>query len=242
MKRSLSVLSAAALVLSLAAVAAAREDKNKDKPAPAKDKADDAAQPKDKAKEEAKAKPAATPDLASATPYYPLQVGNTWYYKIADNKYSLKVAKYEKVGDVECARVEMIVEDQVKVVEDITVTKDGVARVAYDGKRAEPPLVFLKLPFQKDQTWEVNTVVGKTDKSPGEKVTGTLKAGEAPKVQVPAGTYDTITVTSQNLQANGMPLNFTYYFAKGMGMVKQEIDVSGQKVVIELEKFEPAKQ
>jgi hypothetical protein len=257
MKRFLSILAASALLVSLAAVAAAQDAK--DKPEPPKEKA--AEPPKDKPAEPAKDKdqPAPRPlvgkevkkredpkskvvQTSSDQSYYPLQVGNTWYYKLGDNKYTLRVAKFEKVGDLNCARVEMAVDEKVTAFEHIAITEEGVVRVSYDERRSEPPLLFLKLPHKKDATWKVDSVIGKTDKVPGEKVSGTFKQGEAGKVGVPAGLFDNvITSSAQDLDANGLKLNFTCYFAKGVGMIKQEIDVGGQKVIIELEKFEPGK-
>jgi hypothetical protein len=237
----LSVLAASALFLTLAAVAAAQEAK--DKAAPPKDKEDKAAPAKDKAEKaapEAKDKAAEGP---KQTPYYPLGLGAMWYYKIGENRYTLKVAKYEKIGDLTCARVEMTVGEDSKVasVEHIGVTAEGVVRAAFDDKSAVPPVLFLKLPPKKGEKWKVDSVVGKTDKVPGEKVSGEFVAGEEAKVAVPAGTYDCVTVSAQDFDANGMKLNFVYYFAKDYGMIKQVIEVAGQKVVIELEKYEAGK-
>jgi len=254
MKRFLLVLTPLAIVI-LAAVAAAQDTKDKappskDKaePAPAKEKSDKEKSEKqapEKAKSDKEAAPAAKSAAAEAmkeSPYYPLQVGNRWDYRLGDNHYSMRVAKHEKVGDYMCARVEMMVDDKVTAHEHIADTNEGVVRVAYDDRRSEPPLLFLKLPPAKDQTWKVDSVIGKTDKSPGEKVSGSFKAGEAAKVSEPAGTFENVvTSSSPDLDANGLKLSFTYYFAKGTGMVKQEIDVGGQKVIIDLEKFEQGK-
>ena len=259
MKRFLSVLAPLAIVVILAAVAAAQDSKDKappskDKtePAPAKEKSDkDKAdqdksdKPAEKAKSDKEAAPAAKSagtEALKETPYYPLQVGNRWDYRLGDNRYSMRVAKHEKVGNYMCARVEMMVDDKVTAHEHIAVTSEGVVRVAYDDRLSEPPLLFLKLPPAKDQTWKVDSVIGKTEKSPGEKVSGSFKQGEVAKVSEPAGMFENvITCNSPDLDANGLKLSFTYYFAKGTGMVKQEIDVGGQKVIIDLEKFEQGK-
>jgi hypothetical protein len=252
MKRFLSLVAVLALFLAVSAVATAQDkEKPKDKPEPApaaKDKAEP--EKSEKAKTEkgktekekpAEKAPAAAPLKAESTPYYPLQVGNKWHYKVGDNRYTLTVAKYEKIGELDCARVEQTVEDKVVAFEHIAVTKDGVVRVAYDDRRADPPLLFLKLPAKKDASWNVESVVGKTAASPGEKVTATFKAGEVAKLMVPAGTSENvISVSTQDLVAAGQKMGFTYYFGKNVGMLKQEIDVAGTKVVIELEKYEPA--
>jgi hypothetical protein len=170
-----------------------------------------------------------------------MQDGNTWTYKVGDKKFKLRIAKHEKVGDVNCARVEMLEEDAVKSSELIGVTDKGVCRFKFEDKDAAPPILFLKLPPKSGETWKVDSTVGKTDKAPGETLKGTFKLGEEKEVAVPAGKYaNVVTSGSEDLDANGQKIGFTYYFAKDVGMVKQVIDLGGQKVTIELEKFEPA--
>jgi hypothetical protein len=241
MKRFLSVAAVLSLFVALAAVAAAQD--TKDKNTPTKDKPEKSQPTKEKSEKDKP--PAKAPDTPKPgeeeSLYYPLQDGTVWHYKIGDNRYTLKVAKHEKIGDFNCARIEQIVEERVIAVEHIAVTKDGVVRVAYDNKRAVPPLLFLKLPAKKDTTWTVDSVIGKTDKVPGEKVVGTFKAGEVTKMMVPAGTSEgVITSSTQDLNAAGQKLSFTYYFAKKVGLIKQEIDFGETKVIIELEKYDPA--
>jgi hypothetical protein len=175
-----------------------------------------------------------TPVLLSS-PYCPLQVGTAWHYKAGDNKFSLRVTKHEDVGKVRCARVELLIDGKTASYEHIAVTADGVYRYDFDGKEARPPVLFLKLPPKKDVTWKVDSEVGKEK----EKLKGTFKIGED-EITVPAGKYKVITSSAQDLDANNMKLSVIYYFAEKVGMVKQVIDVAGQKIIIELEKFEPA--
>jgi hypothetical protein len=178
----------------------------------------------------------AADDKPMETPYYPLKVGNTWYYKIGDTKFTMKVAKYEEIEKQLCARVEMSVGDKVQAVEHVAVKDDGVYRFAFENKNAVPPVKFLKLPVKKDETWEVKSTIG------AEKLAGTFKSGILDEVKVAAGAYkDVYTSASDNLDANGTKINFTYYFAKDVGMIKQTIKIAGQEVVIELEKFDAAK-
>ena len=170
------------------------------------------------------------------SPYYPLQVGTTWHYKAGDNKFRMKVTRHENVGEVRCARVELFIDDKSTASELIAVTGDGVYRYAFDGKEARPPVRFLKLPPKKGDAWKVDSEIGK-DK---EKLQGTFKMGEE-EVTVPAGKFKVVTSSAQDLDANNLKLSVTYYFAEKVGMVKQVIEVAGQRIVIELEKFEPGK-
>ena len=175
-------------------------------------------------------------DAAVTTPYFPLEVGSVWSYRCGENQFQLKVTKFEKVGTTNCARVELFVNNKSEAAENIAVTKDGVLRFSFDGKKAEPPIPFLKLPVKDKETWKVESKVD------GQPLKGSFTSGTKDDVKVPAGNYKTVTVTGVDLEANGVKLGLTYYFAENVGMVKQVIDIAGQKVVIELEKYEPAKK
>jgi hypothetical protein len=174
-------------------------------------------------------------DKMETTSYYPLAVGTSWEYKAGDSRYTLRVTKHEKVGDALCARVEMLMKDKAVSFEHVGVTKEGVYRYSFEGKEAKPPVLFLKLPPKKDETWKVDSKVG------GESVKGTFKNTGEEDVKVPAGNYKAVVVASQDLEANGVKMSVTYYFAEKVGMVKQVVEVSGQKIVIELEKYEAPK-
>ena len=175
-------------------------------------------------------------DAPITTPYFPLEVGSKWFYKCGENRFRLEVVKFEKVGTTNCARVELFVNNKSEAAEHIAVGKDGVMRFTFDGKKAEPPIPFLKLPVKDKDKWKVESKVD------GLPLKGGFEAGTEDKVKVPAGTYKTATVTGTDLEANGVKLTLKYYFAENVGMVKQVIDIAGQKIVIELEKYEPAKK
>jgi hypothetical protein len=188
-------------------------------------------------------------DKMPETPYYPLQVGTTWHYKVNGSPFRWRVSKHEKVGDVLCARVEMTVGDRVVGWQHLAITADGVYRhdLAYrppttpDQKGGEtvtetpkPPVLLLRLPPKAGETFKVDS------KAEGKPFRGAFKMGEA-EVKVPAGSYKVVTVTSQDLEANGLKPVITSYYASGVGLVKQVIEEGGVKVETELEKFEPAK-
>ena len=175
-------------------------------------------------------------DAALTTPYFPLEVGSVWHYKCGENRFQLKVVKFEDVGKTKCAKVELFVNNKSEAAEHIAVTKEGVLRFSFDGKKAEPPILFLELPVKADKVWKVESKVD------GQPLKGGFKSGVEDNVKVPAGIYKTVTVTGVDLEANFVKLGLTYYFAENVGMVKQVIEISGQKIVIELEKYEPAKK
>ncbi|HZY85237.1 MAG TPA: hypothetical protein VFE78_10435 [Gemmataceae bacterium] len=169
------------------------------------------------------------------TPYYPLAVGATWEYKVGESKFTMKVTKHEKVGNVLCARLEMLKDNKPQSFEHVSVTKDGVCRNTFEDKEAMPPVLFFKLPPKKDQSWNVDSKAG------GASIKGTFKDAGEEDVKVPAGSYKAVVVASQDLEANGVKMSITYYFAKDVGMVKQVVEIAGQKVIVELEKYEAGK-
>jgi hypothetical protein len=177
-------------------------------------------------------------DKKPAAEYYPLAVGNAWQYKVGITGFTLKVARKEKVktdkGEVEAARIELISNNKPVSFEHIGVAGDAVVRYTFEGKPATPPIPFLKLPAKKGTSWPVDSKID------GQVLKGTFVEGEE-EVKVPAGTFKTVTVTGKDLDVNGRKMTLTYYFADKVGMVKQVIELEGQKVIIELEKFEPAK-
>jgi hypothetical protein len=176
-------------------------------------------------------------DKLRESPYFPLQKGTTWKYKIGDKSFTLKVAEHEKIGAVMCARVEMIVDGKVQTFEHMSVAEDGIYRHSIGGTKLDVPVCILKLPPKKDDTWTIDA------KGPGETLKGTVKAGEEAEVAVPAGAYKkVVTSTCGDLDANGLKCSFTYYFAEGVGIIKQQVQVGADKTVFELEKFEPGKK
>jgi hypothetical protein len=190
-------------------------------------------------------------DKLAETPYYPLQVGTTWHYKSGDRKFTIRVVKHEKVGGVLCARLEVVRDGKVVASEHLAVTDEGVYRHSqtasgvgqFDSKsgegagkeeKPEPPILVLKLPPKKGDSWRVDS------KADGKVFRGGFKIDEK-EIKVPAGTYQAIRVTSEDLETNGLRSVLTTYFARGVGMVKQVIQVGDVTADIELEKFEAGK-
>jgi hypothetical protein len=182
---------------------------------------------------------AAADEKMPDTPYYPLVVGNTWHYRAGDNRFQLKVAEIKSVDGKPRAKIDLVVNDKAVSFEQVGVTKDGVVRYTFEGKEAKPPIEFLKVPPKADASWKIDSeVIDKAGKLP---VKGTFKIGKEEDVKVPAGTYKAVPVSGQDIDANGVRVQkLTYYFAAGVGMVKQVIEMEGNKIQIELEKYEPA--
>jgi hypothetical protein len=77
--------------------------------------------------------PAWSDDSVPSSEYYPLKRGSAWLYKVNDQKITVAVVKYEKIGNVLCARVETSASGTVLASEYIAVGEDGLYRHAYGG-------------------------------------------------------------------------------------------------------------
>jgi hypothetical protein len=173
------------------------------------------------------------------SPYYPLKVNTTWTYKTNDGtknerKLVMKVTKHEKVGNTLCALIESSVDGKVIGNEYVGVNADGICRFKVGDGLATPPLCFLKLPPGMN-TWKTKGTIK------DEKFEGTFQSGKE-EVEVPLGTYQTVTAKADDLDINGIKgIGVTYYFAKDIGMVKQIIKLPTGSVVLKLEAFESPK-
>jgi hypothetical protein len=174
--------------------------------------------------------------------WYPLKPNSVWHYKLGDGaKFKLKAVKEEKFENkTPSMRVEMLdpgANDKMMSWENIQITKDGVFRLAFEGNKADPPVKFMALPPKKDESWPVESKIGK------ETLKGKFKMGEEAKLKIGDKEYTDLYYTEcDDLDANGMKVKFKTYFAKDVGMVKQIITVGAQPdIVIELEKYEEGK-
>lgn len=169
------------------------------------------------------------------TSYYPLKVGTRWIYKAANGqKTVIRVTKEEKIGEVMCSKLEATVNGALVASEHLAAQKDGIFRYAGNGMEVEPPVLVLKLPPKKGESWKVDS------KFAGLTVQGTFTLGED-QVAVAAGKYKTASVRTEDMKIGDTPVTTTLWFAPGVGMVKQVMDLAGTKVELELEKYEAAK-
>ena len=170
--------------------------------------------------------------------YYPLKEGNKWYYKVdggvVDQKLvSVQVAKIENIDGEKLARVESLVDGKVVATEHLTAMDKGVFRHRYNGAVVTPPICVIKLPFKKGDTWETEAKAGDL------KIKVACKAGQE-EVEVPAGKFNAISIVTEG-DLGTVKILTTLWFADGVGMVKQTIEIAGQKKTLELEKYEVAK-
>lgn len=169
--------------------------------------------------------------------YYPLKDGSAWRYKLSANGRVLEVtnrlAKIEDVGGEKLATIETIINDAVQATEQVSSTAKGVFRHNFSGMDVVPKLPLVRLPLKDGDAWETDITIGT------EKAKIQCKLGKD-KVTVPAGKYDAITVQVETEQG-GQKVSSKYWFAPGVGPVKQTIKLGGIDAVMELEKYTDGK-
>ncbi len=165
--------------------------------------------------------------------WYPLAIGTAWTYKVGDKTRKITVAAHEMVGDLPCARLDSSGADG-NGTEHVTIKDDGVYRVTTNGQKLVPPLCLLKLPARTGTRWKVKYKQGEL------AVKGTFTLDDEDDVEVPAGTYKTTMVAREELISGENALTWVYYFASGVGIVKQEIIHAGKVASVDLAKFTKA--
>jgi hypothetical protein len=173
-------------------------------------------------------------DQVKSSEYFPLKIGTTWHFKSDGQKLTMKVIKHEKLGDVFCAQLEMTKGREPLLTEHVAVRPDGLYRYALNDKSLDPPMCFLRLPPKKGDKWRV------AYKFETAKVNMELTLGEE-EIKVPAGTYKTIVASTNEYQVGDQKVQYTMWYAKGIGIVKAVQKNAGKRFVLELEKFEAGK-
>jgi hypothetical protein len=183
---------------------------------------------KDGKKEDAKT------EASASTNFYPLNVGNTWNYRVEVGGNSAqavsRIAKVETIDGVQLHRLEATVNNNIVATEHLRATKDGVYRYRNNGQEINPPLRLLKYPVKSGETWEGDITVGK------EKGKYSCTSKEE-NVEVTAGKYKAMRVTI-TLDSKMQKVTTSYWFVQNIGFVKQTVEAGDLNITMELEKFD----
>jgi hypothetical protein len=166
-------------------------------------------------------------------PFYPLKAGDTWEYRRGQQKLTTRVVREEALGADTYAVLETTADGKT-VLEKIAALPNGVYRAFAEDLSIEPPLCILKLPVKAGETWIVKCKAG------GLPIDGTFTVREE-DVKVPAGAFKTVRSTSTDFRIGTLKMSLSYWFAPGVGLVKQRLQLGDRDEVFELEKFTPAK-
>ena len=176
-------------------------------------------------------------DKVKPPEYLPLKEGLKWHYQLEANGQKLQIvtqiAKIEAINGESLARFETVVNGNVAASEHYSVTTKGIFRHRFNGVEIQPPVCVLKFPVKNGASWESEHKIGEQAAKMGCRV-----ASE--EVEVPAGKFKTVSVQVV-ADAAGMKITTTYWFAAGIGIVKQVAEIAGQKVDLKLEKIERGK-
>ena len=184
--------------------------------------------------------PAAAPPPAAAPAaptgdYYPLKAGTKWVYKVGEVLVTVKVAGDEKGGGT---ALETLVNDKKVATEVIQMTPEAIVRNKINSSEIKPAVAILKLTggkATKGDKWTVNsTIQGQTVK--GDFTTTDDKAA----VEVNGQKYTAVAVEGE-FDIAGTKTSVKYYFAPGVGIVKQSYSIQGNEAVLELKEFTPGK-
>ncbi|HZZ80766.1 MAG TPA: hypothetical protein VFE62_19850 [Gemmataceae bacterium] len=171
--------------------------------------------------------------------YYPLQAGNEWHYQVTANnqaaKVTTRIAKVETIDGTPMARLET---SSGPINEHLIQNDKGVFRTRFNGAEISPPFQVIPYPVKLGAKWKGNfTVLGEKGK---HDYVGEIGPKEE-MVTVPAGKFQAIRVRL-TLEENGQQSDSTFWFAKNIGIVKQEVSAPGAMFTLELEKFESKKK
>jgi hypothetical protein len=151
--------------------------------------------------------------------YFPTKEGDTRVYEIrvgdkVEGSFKDKVTKVEKKDeglDVTIARDGPGTSAFVTV---ISVTKEGLFRVAFDGESLEKPIPLLKMPAKVGTKWELDG-----------GATYTITKEE--EVEVPAGKFPAIRVESVSGTSKTL-----LWFAPNVGLIKMQSEGSDRVHVL----------
>ncbi len=175
----------------------------------------------------------ATPEFC---PQWPLKSGSSWQYRIEGTEVllTMKVTKYEKVGDVLCSRLETLRDGKVVAFEHLAATAEGLYRHAYGDARIEPPLLLFKRPPKVGQTWKFES------KMSGITMKGEFTMGRE-EIEVAAGKFTAWSAGSEAFEAGDQKFGSTIWLADDVGMVRQKLTINGVVTLVNLEKHEAGK-
>jgi DUF3108-like len=177
-----------------------------------------------------------------AVDYFPLETGNQWSYTMSNGmQMTVAISGFAPIRGVRCAIVETTMGWQ-KSREFMALRADGLKTYKTQAQGQEvlhdPPVTRIKLPFQEGQTWT------STLNQLGMSITTAYQSVGTERVQTPAGAFDCIKIRSTATVPSQPPMVSLSYYADGVGLVYQTIQVGGQEMVAMLTASEvkPARQ
>jgi ribosomal protein L40E len=169
---------------------------------------------------------------ASSQDYFPLREGNQWAYTMSnDMAMTMKVTGFADVGGTRCAIVESNVGGQVNkgyYAADSQGLKDYMLEISGQEFKYDPPILRIKLPFEKGQSWT------STFSQFGMLMTTRFESVGTEQVQTQAGNFQCIVIRSSISIPGQDSMVSDSYYADGQGLVRQKIQTGDQKYDVTL--------
>lgn len=168
---------------------------------------------------------------------FPLAKGNQWEFEVNAGGQTLSInqemTEVTKKGDQTLATITSKVNGQ-DVTEEMSIDDKGIYRHAFNNIKLEKPLLVLKYPVVP-QKWS------DTIKLAGMEIDVKLEMKSPEDVNVPAGNYKKVTPVEMIMNVQGQEIVATNFYAEGVGIIKQDINLAGNKITSALKKFTQAK-
>lgn len=151
-------------------------------------------------------------------PYFPTKQGSKWVYTTsAGSELTVRVSGGKEIDKVPCVLLETVRNGKTEANEHIAATKDGIFRYAVNGVELSTPITLLKIPFKAGEKY-----ADQERKLGDVTINGSFISLEEKEITVPAGKYKTL-VTTGTFKIKDKEAKITFYFAEGVGIVKQEL-------------------
>ena len=170
---------------------------------------------------------------------YPMAKGTKWEYELNAGGQKLEATQEvteiaeAKKGERSVATITSNVAGQ-KLTEEMSSDDKGVYRHAMNGEKLEAPVQAIKYPTKAGTKWSEKI------KIQGQTVDASFEQKDAEKVKVPAGEY-TAHPVEMVIKAMGQTITATNWYADGVGIVKQEMNLGQISVTMELKKYTAGK-
>jgi hypothetical protein len=184
--------------------------------------------------------PAYAEEVLHASDYYPLTVGTTWTMELVGPQGNTELINtiegVDKINEKELIRLTGSINGTVIATEHLEITDRGITRNQFNGAPITPPIVLLPEPIELGKT-----ITEKEVKMGSETMSVKIEVGDKlEKVKSPAGEFEAVHVKVTAKPAGGQVIS-DYWFAKGVGIVKQELKLGEVSVTTQLKSYEIAK-
>jgi hypothetical protein len=175
--------------------------------------------------------------MALQAEYYPLKEGNTWTFQGQVGKQYVtivsRVKGREKIAGKECWAVEMSGVGN-PTVEYLAVAEDGIRRMRVGKQDVDPPVPILRFPLRVGDKWSAKYTAG-------AEAEARFEVEGEDEVTLRLGTFkayrQVVTMTSGK-----ETVRTVLWYAKGVGPIRQVLEVGKETWTLELVRFENRKE